>query len=199
MAMTWHPCLSGTSIYWIPTETAGSRPLNAWAISLCVLSVTSCPRILRDFGATPNTSQPPAPLRNAHAVCIPSFNSPVVFFNSKCTFSSLAISLSSSSMFIVPYFFFIFSRRKASYCLTISFLMSIFNRSVIFSTVAKSGCDEFVHHFDTVEGFTPNSSANHLLVFFFSTSINFKRFMSSVTRNICTKIMNLFHLQRKTA
>lgn len=112
MAMTWHPCLSGTSIYWIPTETAGSRPLNAWAISLCVLSVTSCPRILRDFRATPNTSQPPAPLRNAHAVCIPSFNSPVVFFNSRCTFSSLAISLSSSSMFIVPLFLFHFFSKK---------------------------------------------------------------------------------------
>ena len=63
-----------------------------------------------------------------------------------------------------------------------SSLMSIFNRSVIFSTVAKSGCEEFVHHFDTVEGFTPNSSASHLLVCFFSTSINFKLLLSAKTQ-----------------
>ena len=26
-----------------------------------------------------------------------------------------------------------------------------------------SGCDEFVHHLETVDGFTPNASDNHLL------------------------------------
>lgn len=32
---------------------------------------------------------------------------------------------------------------------------------------SNGGCDVLVHHFETVEGFTFNCSANHLLVFFF--------------------------------
>ena len=36
----------------------------------------------------------------------------------------------------------------------------------ILARVSMSGCDELVHHLETVEGFTPSSSDNHLLVFF---------------------------------
>ena len=55
-------------------------------------------------------------------------------------------------------------------------------------SVSNGGCDVFVHHFDTVEGFTFNSSANHLLVFFFSTSTNFKRFTSSIVSILYRKV-----------
>ena len=44
------------------------------------------------------------------------------------------------------------------------------NKVAIFTSVAKSGCATFEHHLDTVDGFLPNCSANHLLVRFFSTS-----------------------------
>ena len=33
----------------------------------------------------------------------------------------------------------------------------------IFASVSISGCEELVHHLETVEGFTPNASDNHLL------------------------------------
>ena len=36
-----------------------------------------------------------------------------------------------------------------------------FNSFEIFANVSISGCDEFVHHFETVDGFTPNASDNH--------------------------------------
>lgn len=44
--------------------------------------------------------------------------------------------------------------------------MSTFNNFDILIIDSNGGCDVFVHHFDTVEGFTPNCSANHLLVLF---------------------------------
>ena len=50
----------------------------------------------------------------------------------------------------------------------------------ILARVSMSGCDEFVHHLETVEGFTPNSSDSHLLVFFCSTNTNFKRLISCI-------------------
>ena len=37
------------------------------------------------------------------------------------------------------------------------------NSFEIFANVSMSGCEEFVHHFETVDGFTPNASDNHLL------------------------------------
>lgn len=37
--------------------------------------------------------------------------------------------------------------------------------------VSKGGCDVLVHHFETVEGFTPNCSDNHLLVFSFQRAL----------------------------
>ena len=52
--------------------------------------------------------------------------------------------------------------------------------SDIRSKVCKSGCAELVHHLLTVDGFFPNCSANHLLVFFFSTRTTFSRFKSFI-------------------
>ena len=98
--MTWLPGLSGTSIYCTDTFTTGSNPLKTKAISFCVLSFTSCPRIRKEVDAMPKISYPPSPLRNAQAVYIPSFNSPVVFLNSKWQFSSFAISRFMSSIVI---------------------------------------------------------------------------------------------------
>lgn len=50
------------------------------------------------------------------------------------------------------------------------------SRLAIFSIDSNDGCEELVHHFETVVGAQPNCSANHLLVFFFSAKITFKRF-----------------------
>ena len=40
-------------------------------------------------------------------------------------------------------------------------------------SVAKSGWVVLVHHLETVVWFTPNCSANHLLVLFFLTNTSF--------------------------
>lgn len=48
------------------------------------------------------------------------------------------------------------------------------SRLAIFSIDSNDGCEELVHHFETVVGAQPNCSANHLLVFFFSAKINFQ-------------------------
>ena len=70
--------------------------------------------------------------------------------------------------------------------------MSTFNNFDILIIDSNGGCDVFVHHFDTVEGFTPNCSANHLLVLFFSTSTIFKRLISIIIY-FSAKIMNYSH------
>ena len=51
----------------------------------------------------------------------------------------------------------------------------------IFVRGSMSGCEELVHHLETVDGLTPSSSDNHLLVFFCSTNTNFRRFTSCIT------------------
>ena len=48
-----------------------------------------------------NTSHPPSVLRKAHAVCMASFNSPVVFFNSNVRLSPFEIIRFKSSIVIV--------------------------------------------------------------------------------------------------
>lgn len=49
-----------------------------------------------------------------------------------------------------------------------------------FRTISKLGCDEFVHHFETVVGLTPNCSHSHLFVFFFSANNIFSRLISRI-------------------
>ena len=80
------------------------------------------------------------------------------------------------------------------YSLTINSFISTPSKSEIFSKLLRSGCDEFVHHFDTVDGFTPNCSASHLLVRFFSTKTTFMRFISSITLFVCNKISEFISL-----
>ena len=41
------------------------------------------------------------------------------------------------------------------YSLTSNSFISTSNKSAIFSRLATSGCEEFVHHLETVEGLTP--------------------------------------------
>ena len=53
--------------------------------------------------------------------------------------------------------------------------MSTINNFDILIIDFNGGCDVLVHHFESVEGFTPYCSANHLLASFFSTSSTFKR------------------------
>lgn len=62
--------------------------------------------------------------------------------------------------------------------------ISTSNKSAIVFKVYKSGWLTLVHHLETVDGFFPNSSANHLLVFFFSTSTTLRRFKSTITHEL---------------
>ena len=76
------------------------------------------------------------------------------------------------------------------YSRTINSFISTSNKSAIFSRLGKSGCDEFVHHLETVDGVTPIWSDSHLLVRFFSTSTSLIRFTSSIIRRfIGTKVV----------
>ena len=47
----------------------------------------------------------------------------------------------------------------------------MFNNLDMLIIVSNGGCDVLVHHFETVEGFTPNCSANHLLVSSFQRAL----------------------------
>lgn len=49
--------------------------------------------------------------------------------------------------------------------------MPILSFSAIRFKVCKSGWLTLVHHLETVEGFLPNSAANHLLVFSFQQAL----------------------------
>ena len=84
--------------------------------------------------------------------------------------------------------------RYCLYSLTINSFISTPSKSEILSKLLRSGCDELVHHFETVDGFTPNCSANHLLVRFFSTKTTFMRFISSITLFVCNKISDFISL-----
>lgn len=54
------------------------------------------------------------------------------------------------------------------------------NSLAILIRLAKSGCDEFVHHFETVDGLIFNCSDSHLLVLFFSTNTIFSLLISFI-------------------
>lgn len=84
--------------------------------------------------------------------------------------------------------------RYCLYSLTINSFISTPSKSEILSKLLRSGCDELVHHFETVDGFTPNCSANHLLVRFFSTKTTFMRFISSISLFVCNKISDFISL-----
>ena len=73
---------------------------------------------------------------------------------------------------------------------------------VIFNSISNGGCEEFVHHLETVVGEQPNSLDSHRLDFFFSTSITFKRLRSlfaaiSYYYIIATKIQIKFDIKAK--
>lgn len=65
----------------------------------------------------------------------------------------------------------------------------------ILTNKAISGCDELVHHLETVEGLMPNSVASHLLVFcffcqnYFYSIYPFNHNINSLT----VKLMKIFH------
>lgn len=70
--------------------------------------------------------------------------------------------------------------------------MSTSNKSAIFSKLVMSGCDVFVHHFDTVDGLTPICSESHLLVRLFSTKTSLIRFTSSIVTPLGYKFNDYF-------
>ena len=55
-----------------------------------------------------------------------------------------------------------------------------------------SGCDVFVHHFDTVDGLTPICSESHLQVRLFSTKTSLIRFTSSIVTPLGYKFNDYF-------
>ena len=57
-------------------------------------------------------------------------------------------------------------------------LMSTSSNFVIFISVSKGGCDELVHHLETVVGAQPNCLESHRLDFFFSARTTFRRLRS---------------------
>ena len=59
-------------------------------------------------------------------------------------------------------------------------LLTSFNSFEILAKVSISGCEELVHHLETVDGLTPSFSDSHLLVFFCSTNTNFRRLTSCI-------------------
>jgi len=80
--------------------------------------------------------------------------------------------------------------------------MSTSSSFVIFNSVSNGGCDELVHHFDTVVGEQPNSLDSQRLDFFFSANITFKRLRSllaaiSYYYIIATKLNILFDITVK--
>ena len=68
------------------------------------------------------------------------------------------------------------------------------NNSATFFKVGKSGCELFVHHFETVAGFLPSSFASQLFVLFFSARTTFNLFISSIFKIIAfnAKLIILF-------
>ena len=62
--------------------------------------------------------------------------------------------------------------------LVIRTLVSHSNKSAIRSNVGSDGWITLLHHFETVVFNTPNCSASHIPVLFFSTNTSFRRFKS---------------------
>ena len=72
----------------------------------------------------------------------------------------------------------------------------------IFANVSMSGCDEFVHHLETVDGFTPNASDNHIAGFLLFYEYNFQAIYVLHIFQICclgVKIVKTIHSAKKIA
>lgn len=77
---------------------------------------------------------------------------------------------------------------------------SRWSRLAIFRKVRTSGWEEFVHHFETVVGSTPNCRASHEFVRLLSFRISFSLFTFCIgLSNLGAKIMKNFHYSWKTA
>ena len=80
--------------------------------------------------------------------------------------------------------------------------MSTLSSLVIFNNVSNGGCDELVHHFETVVGAQPSCLESQRLDFFFSANITFSRlrslFAAIVVRLIFgTKIHIIIYIKDK--
>ena len=62
--------------------------------------------------------------------------------------------------------------------LLIKSIISTSSNFAVFISISNGGCDELVHHFETVVGAHPNSLDSQRLVFFFSARITFRRLRS---------------------
>ena len=101
----------------------------------------------------------------------------------------------SYTYLITHYYSLLLSFLSSSSNLTRSF-RSISSSLVIFISISKGGCDELVHHLETVVGAQPNCLESQRLDFFFSASITFRRLRSLllaivVIRIFATKLHNL--------
>ena len=74
------------------------------------------------------------------------------------------------------------------------------SNSAIRSKVGSVGWVMLLHHFETVTGETPNSSASHTPVLFFSTKTTFNRFKSLLTMfnnlNFYANKLNVFQISK---
>ena len=80
--------------------------------------------------------------------------------------------------------------------LLIKSIISTSSSFAVFISISNGGCDELVHHFETVVGAHPNSLDSQRLDFFFSARTTFRRLRSLllaivVIRIFATKLHNL--------
>ena len=80
--------------------------------------------------------------------------------------------------------------------------MSTSSSLVIFNNVSNGGCDELVHHFETVVGAQPSCLESQRFDFFFSTNITFSRlrsFFSAIVFRLifATKIHIIIYIKDK--
>ena len=108
--------------------------------------------------------------------------------------STPPVSLSQVILYI-SYYSLLLSFLSSSSNLTRSF-RSISSSRVIFISISNGGCEELVHHLETVVGAQPNCLESQRLDFFFSANITFRRLRSLllaivVIRIFGTKLQNL--------
>ena len=72
--------------------------------------------------------------------------------------------------------------------LLIKSIISTSSNFAVFISISNGGCDELVHHFETVVGAQPNSLDSQRLDFFFSARTTFRRLRSLLLAIVVIRI-----------
>jgi len=72
--------------------------------------------------------------------------------------------------------------------LLIKSIISTSSSFAVFISISSGGCDELVHHFETVVGAHPNSLESQRLDFFFSARTTFRRLRSLLLAIVVIRI-----------